>query len=255
MLPTAESEGGDEGESRMGLPLKRKPVPKEEDSEIPEGETEAAEEDEEPAETSDEQPQSQEAEEAEEGTETGAPKEDEKEAAEEEERTPQQVSRFKMTRLASAEGVPQQKTPEQLSQDARMARMAEQLSRIESLKPKEIAGKATLPSERLEIPSPPKPSGAAPVDYGAAKESLKVRLEKEEIAGITRQKDEESLEQYAKENIVWLYEIYKMGGITREDFLSKVREKLSEGDGGGKPPPENPALAALGKEIERKSKK
>ena len=292
-VPPARKPVLPEGEPETGqLPPRRKPVPKAEeedvlfsrkkasdieprlDAEIPEGDTEA-EEGEVPSENKEESsipgqetaPEEQgEAQAAEETPAEDAAQEGQvpaEEGAEEKKEAPKQaniVSRLKMTRLASAERMVPQKTPEQLSQEARMARMADQLARIELQKPKEVAGKAQMPEEKEEIPTPPvaaKPPEARPEDYGKAKENFKLKMEEDEISQLSKQREEESLEQYAKENVVWLYEIYKMGGVSREEFLQKMREKLAAEKSGadGKPAPPNPAFANLGKAMEKKYKK
>ena len=156
------------------------------------------------------------------------------------------------------------KTPEQLLQDQKMAKMADQLARLEAGRVKEVAGTAAMPIEEEDIPLPEENEGVPkPVEYGQAKESLRKALEHEETARKVKQEDEATVEQYAKDHLVWLYEIYKMGGMGREDFLQKASEKYSEVQNAGSAPvagadkdaPPNPALAALSKEIEKKDKK
>jgi hypothetical protein len=66
---------------------------------------------------------------------------------------------------------------------------------------------------------------------------------------------------YAKRMHPWLYEIYSVGGMTLEEFRSKVKEKIEEdssGSSGSQPPQadaQNQAFANLNKEIKRKFKK
>jgi hypothetical protein len=127
----------------------------------------------------------------------------------------------------------------------------------QATKSKDIYGAATLPQEEPEIPKPkendvpvPKPG-----DYGEAKDELRVRLEQMDKLEKAKKEAEDYLEQYAKLNLVWLYEIYKMGGIAREEFLQKVKEKMTEGMGqqkGETAAPDNPALANLSREIDKK---
>ena len=246
-VPPARKPAIPEEEAEAKPSQKKKPLQKAE--EVPQGDTEEEEDEGQPMENEEEanipEQETQE-----------APPEEEGAAEQEEEKPEAPVSRMKVTKLASAERVTEQKTPEQLAQDTRMARMAEQLARIELQRPKEVAGKAQLPAKEEEIPKPPAPKAKA-VDYEKAKEDFKSKMEEEEFAKITRQKEEEGLEQYAKENIVWLYEIFKMGGISREEFLAKVREKMEaeKPAAEGKEVPANPAFSNLDRAMEKKSKK
>jgi len=181
--------------------------------------------------------------------------------AEEQQEISPSVAPIKPRKLVSDEPLSSpEKTPEQLAMEEKMAKMAEQLARLEAGKVKEVAGTAALPPEEEDVPLPdddvPKPE-----DYSQAKESLRRNLEQEGIARKVRQEEEATVEQYAKEHMVWLYEIYKMGGMGREDFIQKAAEKYAEAKSGaasgapqGEAPP-NPALANLGKEIEKKDKK
>lgn len=152
-------------------------------------------------------------------------------------------------------------TPEMVEEGLRVKQRAEKLTGF-ARKPHDIAGEASLPAEEegeLAVPKPgrheeeiPKPE-----DYERAKEGLRHREQQEEIAGNARRENEDMLEQYAKDNLTWLYEIYKMGGIAREAFLQKVQEKIDEEKQGGaeaQPEPDNPALAALGKQLEKKKR-
>jgi hypothetical protein len=133
-------------------------------------------------------------------------------------------------------------------------------TRAEALKTKEVAGTAKMPEKEEEFPLPPPPPPEddvpKPEDYEEAKEGLKRKMTEEEIAANARKGEDEYLEQYAKQNLVWLYEIYKMGGIAREDFLQKVRERIAEEKGAAKEEPsaQNAALANLGKEIDKNIK-
>jgi len=129
----------------------------------------------------------------------------------------------------------------------------------------DIAGEASLPEEEeekideTEVPKPPQEGqGAAPVDYSMAKGEFKRKLEEVEVKEKAKEQTDEFVEQYAKENLVWLYEIYKMGGMTRDDFMQKAREKLQEpsqgASPGNEPEAENPALSNLERELEKKKK-
>lgn len=135
---------------------------------------------------------------------------------------------------------------------------------------REISGEAKLPEknddDELSIPSPSqedKPPEPAPDDYADAKQQFKRKIEQEGLKEDIRAESEETLEQYAKENMIWLYEIYKMGGMTREDFIEKVREQSGSNRGsqpGGahgeaSTPPANPALESLNRELGKKPKK
>ncbi|MFA6489483.1 MAG: hypothetical protein WCT52_02275, partial [Candidatus Micrarchaeia archaeon] len=135
---------------------------------------------------------------------------------------------------------------------------------------REISGEAKLPEkddDELSIPSPSQedePPEPAPNDYADAKQQFKRKIEQAGLKEEIRMESEETLEQYAKENMIWLYEIYKMGGMSREDFIEKVREQSgSHGEGqqsGGtqgeaSAPPANPALESLNRELDKKAKK
>lgn len=176
------------------------------------------------------------------------------------------IAPLKPRKLVSDEALlASEKTPEQLLQDQKMAKMAEQLARLEAGKVKEVAGTAALPAEEEDVPLPDESEDEVPKpgEYEQAKESLRKTLEHEETARKVKQEDEALVEQYAKDHLVWLYEIYKMGGMGREDFMQKASEKYSEAQnadpapaaGAGNDAPPNPALAALSKEIEKKDKK
>ena len=126
----------------------------------------------------------------------------------------------------------------------------------------ELAGKAKLPPEEdeLEVPAP-KPDDEPPVpkpeEYGEAKDELRRRLEDFEKIETAKKEAEDYLEQYAKQNILWLYELYKMGALPREEFLAKVKEKISEASGkaASAPVESNPALANLSQQIDKKYNK
>ena len=194
----------------------------------------------------------------------GEPEERETQAAEPE-ANPVRIAPLKPRKLVSDESVvAADKTPEQLLQDQKMARMAEQLARLEAGKVKEVAGTAVLPADEEDIPLPGIDDGVPkPAEYGQAKENLRKALEHEETVRKVKQEDEVIVEQYAKDHLVWLYEIYKMGGMGREDFLQKASEKYSAAQNAGPAAgpgvdagaPPNPALANLSKEIEKKDKK
>ena len=196
-------------------------------------------------------------------------KEEQEEAMAAPEPEPEEISPrlapMKPRKLVSDEAPPaEEKTREQLLQEQKMAKMAEQLARLEAGKVKEVAGTAALPTEEEDVPLPDDEGGVPkPQEYEQAKESLRKSLEHEETARKVKQEDEATVEQYAKDHLVWLYEIYKMGGMAREDFLQKASEKYTEAQqaspsapaGADKDAPPNPALAALSKEIEKKDKK
>ena len=290
VIPTIEEELEEE-ESKPNIIKQKKPVFKkineeeiaetQEAEEIPRGAPETDEEEETNAEEAQETIETEQEGETEEITEAKQTEE-----PEETEEKPRQISQEKQslfqskpTRSASTEPIPSQKTSgqilqkkfvrvgmeiptqEQIAQDERMAKMADKLARIESLKPKEIAGNAEMPSEKEETEEPQTNEGQQetaikPEEYEKAKENFKHKIEEEEEDKIMKQKAEDMLEQYAKENVVWLYEIYKMGGIARDDFLQKVREKVMEEPGENKTDQEtsNPAFANLDKVIDKKKK-
>ena len=124
------------------------------------------------------------------------------------------------------------------------------------------------PASAQEELSPPRPQAQtaqqggtlSQQEYEQAKEDFKRKMEQQGVMEKATEETEQVMEQYAKENMTWLYEIYKMGGLAREDFLERVREKIAE-DRGGQPQqpqaeaPGNPALAALSKEIDKRYKK
>jgi hypothetical protein len=67
---------------------------------------------------------------------------------------------------------------------------------------------------------------------------------------------------YARRTHPWLYEIYKVGGMTIEEFRSRVKAKMEGGDsdagaGAGGPTGTlaNAAFANLNKELNKKFKK
>jgi len=124
---------------------------------------------------------------------------------------------------------------------------------------RDLAGETKLPQEdELEVPKPPEEDKETPepAQYREAKDEFRHKMEEEQVKEHAQEESDEMLEAYAKENLVWLYEIYKMGGISREDFLQKAREKLSEeGPAKQDTAPANPALANIGKEIEGKKGK
>jgi hypothetical protein len=191
------------------------------------------------------------------------PQEEDEEAPEPEEKLPPAIAPLTPKKLVSEEAG-QEKTPEQLAQEEKMRKMAEQLARLEAGRSKEISGTAALPVEEEDVPLPEEADDVPkPEDYGQAKEALRRSLEHEEIARKVKQEEETEVEQFAKERMVWLYEIYKMGGMSREDFLQKAAAKYSESKPGAPPPgsegeaeaPANPALENLSKEIEKKGKK
>jgi len=197
-----------------------------------------------------------------------SPPPDEQEEPEEQE-TPAPsalLAPLKPRKLVSDEPLPEaQKTPEQLAQDEKMRKMAEQLARLEASRVKEVSGTAHLPVQEEDIPLPEAEDDGVPKpqDYEQAKEGLRKSLERDEVARKVRIEDEAAAEQFAKEHMVWLYEIYKMGGMPREDFVQKAVEKYKESKNGAQPAPgsaaseapPNPALANLGKVIEKKDKK
>ena len=116
---------------------------------------------------------------------------------------------------------------------------------LPSRKTREISGEAALPEnesepiEDSEIPKPPQVEEVEKGEYEEAKGEFKRKLAGEEIQQKAQEQSDDMLEQYAKENVVWLYEIYKMGGVSREEFLQKMREKLAAEKSGadGKPGP------------------
>ncbi|MEM4634051.1 MAG: hypothetical protein QW275_02760, partial [Candidatus Anstonellaceae archaeon] len=179
------------------------------------------------------------------------------------------------------EPVEKQKTFEEIEEEKRRADAAAKLAKKLALhkepskqipKTREIAGQAELPLEEEEdLPKVPLPKEEKeedipiplPEQYEAAKEEFKYKAaleeKKEEISKFAASETEEMLEEYAKENLLWLYEIYKMGGMSREDFLQKVKEKMAEEKGekigsSTTPEPSNPAFQNISKEIEKKSK-
>jgi hypothetical protein len=167
-------------------------------------------------------------------------------------------------KIVSDEPVPPvEKTPQQSLMEQKKAKMEEYLARIEASKTKEVSGTADLPDEKDEEIPLPEDSPPNKEDYAAAKEGLRRSLEHEETAHKVKLEEESIVEQYAKEHVVWLYEIYKMGGMSREDFIKKATEKYSESKGGqaqgaaeAEPEaPPNPALANLSKVIEKKDNK
>jgi len=210
-----------------------------------------------------------------------------------EERVPPQIKIAKQIEKAIPkkavleEEAPEEKTPDEIAEEKRRADNAAKLSaklsqvQIPSAKPRtppkthDIAGEAKLPEEEedemLVAPPPPEVQVVEeesiptpqPEQYEAAKEEFKGKMaieeKKEEIKEYAKAETDEMLEAYAKENMTWLYEIYKMGGMSREDFLQKVRDKLAEEKGSSKPADSsasaaNPAFGSVNKELEKRSK-
>ena len=66
---------------------------------------------------------------------------------------------------------------------------------------------------------------------------------------------------YAKRMHPWLYDIYKVGGMTIEEFRTRVKAKMSEetsgasSSSGSSGAPANVAFANLNKELNKKFKK
>ena len=66
---------------------------------------------------------------------------------------------------------------------------------------------------------------------------------------------------YARSKHGWLYDIYKVGGMTKEEFSNRVKAKMEEDEGSSAAPPPsmgtgpNAAFANLNKEINKKFKK
>ena len=101
---------------------------------------------------------------------------------------------------------------------------------------KEISDEAQLPEEgeeEIDVPRPPLPEDEEPKpgDYGSAKVAFKRKMELENLKGAAKERSEEMLEDYAKQNMAWLYDLYKMGALSKDEFLAKVREKISQEEG------------------------
>lgn len=180
---------------------------------------------------------------------------------EEEKRRQRQASALASKLAQAKEAAKRQKPP--AAQEAKELRTPP-----DPKKTRDIAGEAKLPEEEeeadIEVPKPPEDQdeedAPKPQQYEQAKEEFKKKMTEEDIKEKAKVESDEMLEEHAKENYIWLYEVYKMGGISREDFLQKVREKIAEEKGSAQKPaqpeaPANPALAALGKEIDSKPKK
>ena len=120
---------------------------------------------------------------------------------------------------------------------------------------KEISGTASLPAEDIPLPNsadlPPLPPVLSSETYAQAKDNLRANLAQGEKTVAVKGQSDNELEEYCKQNITWLYEIYKLGGMSREDFLQKIRDCI-QGEKDEAATPENPALANLGKEIDKK---
>ncbi|MCX6772662.1 MAG: hypothetical protein NTV88_02735, partial [Candidatus Micrarchaeota archaeon] len=176
----------------------------------------------------------------------------------------EKVLTSKPKKLVLEESVEETPSIEQLKERSHIKELGEKFVRMTS---HDIAGEAKLPNDKdesesdLEVPKPPRADAPPkPAEYAQAKENLRHKEQQEEIVEGAKKENEEMLESYAKDNLTWLYEIYKMGGIAREAFLQKVQEKIDEERGAGEiekmeVDPDNPALAALGKELGEKKKK
>ena len=174
----------------------------------------------------------------------------------------EKVLTAKPKKLVLQESVEETPSIEQLKERSHIKELGEKFVRMTS---HDIAGEAKLPSEKegsdLEVPQPPSDEAPPkPADYAQAKDNLRRKAEQENIAENAKKESEEMLENYAKDNLTWLYEIYKMGGIAREAFLQKVQEKIDEEKGAGEiekmeTGPDNPALVSLDKQLGEKKKK
>jgi hypothetical protein len=145
----------------------------------------------------------------------------------------------------------EQAYPSSLPSKRAFEKQTREVSSEAKLPEKEEEDALPLPTEeeKEDIPVP------TPDDYLDAKQQLRHKLEQEEIKQELKEESEEMLEQYAKENIVWLYEIYKIGALSREDFLERVREEMHGKKEEEIEPPSNPALESLNRELEKKEKK
>lgn|GEM_PF-2472232 len=179
---------------------------------------------------------------------------------------PAQVAREKPKQADAPPAVEKEETPAEILAPAPAEPQVAGEVRKLPQKTREISGEATLPDkyedDELEVPLPApeeKSTEPAPTDYADAKEQFRRKIEQSNLKDEIRAETEETLEQYAKENIIWLYEIYKMGGMSREDFLEKAREQSrASGEGRQNREPEHPpntALENFNRELDKKTKK
>ena len=125
----------------------------------------------------------------------------------------------------------------------------------EGISPEDLAKDGEAKEEKEEAPAPPPPpqkisTSGAPV-LGVKPPS------NEMVQGATVLTDEIYF-AYARERAKWIYDIYKIGGMTLDEFRAKIREKMAEDAGKPKQEPgtaSNPALQNLNKELEKKFKK
>ncbi|MFH0927345.1 MAG: hypothetical protein V1822_02085, partial [Candidatus Micrarchaeota archaeon] len=114
-------------------------------------------------------------------------------------------------------------------------------------------------------PAPPQGGVASTISESEGNlltEPAHINEQKQEAATIMA---DELLNAYAKENHKWLYEIYRMGGLSLEEYRKRIKEKM-EDDRSGKTQQaadeqkaekmaENKAFSNLSKSADKKFKK
>jgi len=170
--------------------------------------------------------------------------------------------------LSTLRAGPQRKSPMQEpgEEEQSVREPEESLPMSSKKKPIDDSDAAPVPSpsdsdEDLGLDAPPPPSQEdedVPVpkpEESSSKEEPGGKARAPGTGDASEPQSDDALESYAKENMAWLYEIYKIGGMSREDFIQKVRDKIAEAKGEPSLQQEstsNPAFASINKEIEKK---
>lgn len=116
------------------------------------------------------------------------------------------------------------------------------------------------PGERPVSKAPPSPISSRPAVSSSALSSKTSAALSSGSAPVSTLTDEVYV-SYARSKHGWLYDIYKVGGMTLEEFRNRVKAKMEEDEGGGPAAPGTPgagpnaAFANLNKEINKKFKK
>lgn len=123
--------------------------------------------------------------------------------------------------------------------------------------PPQKASGIGLPAKQEETQSAATPSVASQISTSAAPVLGVTPPSAEKVQGAAVLTDEIYF-AYARERAKWIYEIYKIGGMTLDEFRSQIREKMAQDAGksqDGAGAPANPAFQNLNKELDRKFKK
>lgn len=118
-----------------------------------------------------------------------------------------------------------------------------------------MAGRTQAPLPKsAPVSAPPRPSPSSSALSSKTSAALSGAAP---VSGLT----DEVYTSYARSKHPWLYDIYKVGGMTLDEFRNRVKSKMTEDEGGGLAVPGTPgaapnaAFANLNKEINKKFKK